>query len=64
MLAIPFVFLNRQIEPEFPRFFDFQGHIYPRNWVIDFFWQDYKGYQVHNGIGVGKVLPTPRLGGV
>ena len=49
--AIPFVFLNKKIEPEYPRFFDFQGHIYPRKWVIDFFWQDYKGYRVPGGIG-------------
>lgn len=59
--AIPSLFLNRKMEPEFPRFFDFQGHIYPRNWVIDFFWQDYKGYQVPNGIGAEKHYLRPDL---
>ena len=60
-VAIPFVFLNRKIEPEFPRFFDFQGHIYPRNWVIDFFWQDYKGYRVPDGVGAEKPYLRPDL---
>ncbi len=60
-VAIPFVFLNRKIEPEFPRFFDFQGHIYPRNWVIDFFWQDYKGYRVPDWIGAEKPYLRPDL---
>ncbi len=53
-VAIPFVFLNKKIEPEYPRFFDFQGHIYPRKWVIDFFWQDYKGYRVPEGLEGGQ----------
>ena len=59
--AIPFLFLNKKIEPEYPRFFDFQGHIYPKNWVIDFFWQDYKGYRVPGGIEGGQNYIRPDL---
>jgi hypothetical protein len=50
-LAYPFGFLNRNRETDFPRFFDLQGHIYPKNWVIDFFGQFYKGYRIPGGIG-------------
>jgi hypothetical protein len=59
--AIPFVYLNKKIEPEYPRFFDFQGHIYPRKWVIDFFWQDYKGYRVPGGIETEQNYIRPDL---
>lgn len=59
--AIPFLFLNKKIEREYPRFFDFQGHIYPRHWVIDFFWQDYKGYRVPGGIEARQNYIRPDL---
>jgi len=59
--AIPFVFLNKKLEPEYPRFLDFQGHIYPKNWVIDFFLQDYKGYRVPGGIEGGQNYLRPDL---
>ena len=45
-LAFPPGFLNSSREPDFPRFLDLQGHIYPRNWVIDFFGQFYTGYRI------------------
>ena len=42
-LAFPPGFLNRSREPDFPRFFDLEGDIYPGNWVIDFFCQFFNG---------------------
>lgn len=60
-LAFPPGFLNRTREPDFPRFLDLQGHIYPRNWVIDFFGQFYKGYRITNGIGDGQSYLRPDL---
>jgi hypothetical protein len=60
-LGFPPGFLNRSREPDFPRFFDLQTHIYPRNWVIDFFWQDYKGYRVPDGVGAEKPYLRPDL---
>ena len=60
-LAFPPGFLNRSREPDFPRFFDLQGHIYPRNWVIDFFGQFYKGYRIPDGIGGGQSYLRPDL---
>jgi hypothetical protein len=60
-LAYPFGFLNRNRETDFPRFFDLQGHIYPKNWVIDFFGQFYKGYRIPDGIGDGTKYLRPDL---
>ncbi len=60
-LAFPPGFLNRSREPDFPRFFDLQGHIYPRNWVIDFFGQFYKGYRIPDGIVEGQPYLRPDL---
>ncbi len=60
-LAFPPGFLNRSREPDFPRFLDLQGHIYPRNWVIDFFGQFYKGYRIPDGIGGGQSYLRPDL---
>lgn len=60
-LASPLGFLNRSRESNFPRFLDLQGHIYPRNWVIDFFGQFYKGYRIPNGIGDGQSYLRPDL---
>jgi hypothetical protein len=60
-LAFPLGFLNRNRETDFPRFFDLQGHIYPKNWVIDFFGQFYKGYRIPDGIGDGVKYLRPDL---
>ena len=60
-LAFPPGFLNRSREPDFPRFFDLQGHIYPRNWVIDFFGQFYNGYRIPGGIGKAQAYLRPDL---
>lgn len=60
-LAFPPGFLNRGREPDFPRFLDLQGHIYPRNWVLDFFGQFYKGYRIPDGIGSGQPYLRPDL---
>ena len=60
-VAIPSLFLNRRLDSRFPRFFDFQGHIYPKNWIIDFFLQDYKGYRLPNGIGQEQTYFRPDL---
>jgi hypothetical protein len=60
-LAYPLGFLNRNREADFPRFFDLQGHIYPKNWVIDFFGQFYKGYRIPDGIGDGTKYLRPDL---
>uniref|UniRef100_UPI00404865B1 DUF4421 family protein n=1 Tax=Algoriphagus sp. TaxID=1872435 RepID=UPI00404865B1 len=60
-LAFPPGFLNSSREPDFPRFFDLQGHIYPRNWVIDFFGQFYTGYRIPDGIGDGQPYLRPDL---
>ena len=60
-LAFPPGFLNRNREADFPRFFDLQGHIYPKNWVIDFFGQFYKGYRIPNGIEDGVKYLRPDL---
>ena len=60
-LAFPPGFLNRNREPDFPRFFDLQGHIYPKNWVIDFFGQFYKGYRIPGGIGKAQGYLRPDL---
>jgi len=60
-VSIPSLFLNRQEDQEFPRFFDFQGHIYPKNWVIDFFWQNYKGFRIPDWIGGEQVYLRPDL---
>ncbi len=60
-LAFPTGFLNRSNDPDFPRFFDLQGHIYPKNWVIDFFGQFYKGYRIPDGIGVAAEYLRPDL---
>jgi hypothetical protein len=60
-LAFPPGFLNRSREPDFPRFFDLQGHIYPRNWVIDFFGQFYNGYRIPGGIGKAQGYLRPDL---
>ncbi len=60
-LAFPPGFLNLSREPDFPRFLDLQGHIYPRNWVIDFFGQFYKGYRIPDGIGGGQSYLRPDL---
>ena len=60
-LAFPTGFLNRSKESDFPRFFDLQGHIYPKNWVFDFFGQFYKGYRIPDGIGDGQSYLRPDL---
>ena len=60
-LAFPPGFLNRNREEDFPRFFDLQGHIYLKNWVIDFFGQFYKGYRIPDGIGDGAKYLRPDL---
>ncbi len=60
-LAFPTGFLNRSNDPDFPRFLDLQGHIYSRNWVIDFFGQFYKGYRIPDGIGSGQPYLRPDL---
>lgn len=60
-LAFPPGFLNRNREPDFPRFLDLQGHIYPRNWVIDFFGQFYNGYRIPGGIGKAQGYLRPDL---
>jgi hypothetical protein len=60
-LGFPPGFLNRSREPDFPRFFDLQGHIYPRNWVIDFFGQFYNGYRIPGGIGKAQGYLRPDL---
>ena len=60
-LGFPPGFLNRTREPDFPRFFDLQGHIYPKNWVIDFFGQFYKGYRIPGGIGKAQGYLRPDL---
>ena len=60
-LAFPPGFLNRSREPDFPRFLDLQGHIYPRNWVIDFFGQFYTGYRIPDGIGKEQGYLRPDL---
>lgn len=60
-LGFPPGFLNRSREPDFPRFFDLQGHIYPKNWVIDFFGQFYKGYRIPDGIGKAQGYLRPDL---
>jgi hypothetical protein len=60
-LAFPPGFLNRNREADFPRFFDLQGHIYPKNWVIDFFGQFYKGYRIPDGIEDGVKYLRPDL---
>ena len=60
-LAFPPGFLNRSREPDFLRFFDLQGHIYPRNWVIDFFGQFYNGYRIPGGIGKAQGYLRPDL---
>ncbi len=60
-LAFPTGFLIQSRDPNFPRFFDLQGHIYPKNWVIDFFGQFYKGYRIPGGIGAGTEYLRPDL---
>jgi len=60
-LAYPLGFLNRNRETDFPRFFDLQGHIYPKNWVIDFFGQFYQGYRIPGGIGKAQGYLRPDL---
>ena len=60
-LGFPPGFLNRNREPDFPRFFDLQGHIYPKNWVIDFFGQFYNGYRIPGGIGKAQGYLRPDL---
>jgi len=60
-LAFPPGFLNRSRESDFPRFLDLQGHFYPRNWVIDFFGQFYKGYRISDGIAEGQPYLRPDL---
>jgi hypothetical protein len=60
-LAYPFGFLNRNRETDFPTFLDLQGHFYPKNWVIDFFGQFYKGYKIPDGIGVAAEYLRPDL---
>jgi hypothetical protein len=60
-LAFPPGFLNSTREPDFPRFLDLQGHVYPRNWVIDFFGQFYTGYRIPDGIGDGQPYLRPDL---
>jgi len=60
-LAFPPGFLNRSREPDFPKFFDLQGHIYPRNWVIDFFGQFYNGYRIPGGFGKAQDYLRPDL---
>jgi hypothetical protein len=60
-LAFPPGFFNRNREANFPRFFDLQGHFYPKNWVLDFFGQFYKGYRITDGIGKGAEYLRPDL---
>jgi hypothetical protein len=60
-LAYPLGFLNRNRETDFPPFLDLQGHFYPKNWVIDFFGQFYKGYRIPDGIGDGAKYLRPDL---
>ncbi len=60
-LAYPFGFLNRNRETDFPPFLDLQGHFYPKNWVIDFFGQFYKGYRIPDGIDVSAEYLRPDL---
>jgi len=60
-VAFPTGFLNRGRDSDFPRFFDLQGHIYPKNWLIDFFGQFYKGYRIPDKIGVGTAYLRPDL---
>lgn len=45
-IGVPLPFLNPTRQRDFPRFLDLQGHFYPVNWMVDFFGQFYKGYQI------------------
>jgi hypothetical protein len=43
-IAVGFPFMNPNMDRVDGRYLDLQGHVYPRNFVIDFFGQFYNGY--------------------
>lgn len=45
-LAGPVNFLNPNRDKDFGGFLDLQTHVYPKNWIIDFFGQFYEGYTI------------------
>lgn len=66
-LAYGFRFLNPEIGKGPSRYLDFQTHAYPKNWVMAFFLQFYKGYHLdEKGLGSSNpelyyLLPEMRL---
>lgn len=54
-LAYGFSFLNPELGKGPSKYMDFQTRIYPRNWVVDVFFQFYKGYHLNEkGLGVSN----------
>lgn len=43
-IAVGFPFMNPNMDRVDGRYLDLQAHVYPKNWVIDFFGQFYNGY--------------------
>ncbi|MEP7317878.1 MAG: DUF4421 domain-containing protein [Panacibacter sp.] len=46
-LAYGFGFLNQDKEKGKTKYLDLQGHFYPKNWVVDWYGELYKGYYLY-----------------
>jgi hypothetical protein len=56
-LAYGFNFMNRNREQVDTRYLDLQAHVYPKNWVIDFFGQFYNGFFLYSYDGPKINIP-------
>ncbi|WP_296700524.1 DUF4421 domain-containing protein [Algoriphagus sp.] len=45
-IAAPLSFMNPDRYTDWPKYFDLQAHAYPKNFIIDFLGQFYKGYSI------------------
>jgi hypothetical protein len=45
-VAMPVSFLNPDRQKDFPKYWDLQSHIYPKNMIVDLFGQFYNGYSL------------------
>ncbi|WP_291784846.1 DUF4421 domain-containing protein [Cecembia sp.] len=65
-LALGFGFMNPDRGTGETRYLDLQAHLYPKNFVIDFFGQFYRGYYIERFNGetpgvLGSIYPNLRL---
>lgn len=59
-VAGPFEFMNPNRYKKWPKYLDLQAHTYPKNFIIDFLGQFYKGYSIDPDFLQNSSEPYPR----